>query len=376
MDIVSGVVFLGGLAVILYYFNLISTVFSGWDGYEETTIPKGRTPKIKFTIIVPTRNEGATIHLLCESLLRLDYPKQMMQVILVNDHSSDNTVAVLNSYPQFELHNLTDQEGKKSALTLGIAHAKYDTILCLDADVEVHKDLLKLYDVKYGKGGIQFIAGGVHIPEKETWLSRFQSLDTHTLMAATCAGIAQDEFYLANGANMSFKKEVFNYVKGFEGNEDQASGDDVYLVKKIRDVFGHNAIGYLKSRRGAVVTEPMDSVAKLLNQRKRWASKTKGYASKGLIKFQAGIAVTHLVILIYFCLTPLFPICFFVGLFMYFTKAVIDYLFLDRLTYYYHSAKSLKWYLVSHLLYFPYIMYMSVIALIPQSYTWKGRNLK
>lgn len=95
----------------------------------------GQTPKV--AVIVPCRNEGETVAATTESLLKLHYPADKLQIVLVDNGSTDNTPEVMaryNGHPQVKvLHE--SKPGKHNAVNAGIAAATdAEFIGCLDAD--------------------------------------------------------------------------------------------------------------------------------------------------------------------------------------------------------------------------------------------------
>src|SRR5581483_1735742 len=103
-----------------------------------------KTPKV--AIIVPCWNEESTVGGTVESLLALDYPKDKLQIILVNDGSTDNTQAVMDSFasnPQITVIH-KENGGKHTAINAGIEIAQdAEFVGCLDADSFVAPDALR-----------------------------------------------------------------------------------------------------------------------------------------------------------------------------------------------------------------------------------------
>ncbi len=98
------------------------------------------------TIIVPCWNEGATIGGTIESLLALDYPKDMLNIMVVDDGSKDNTGAVAREYaeryPTRVEYHYKENGGKWTALNFGISRTQAELVGCLDADSFVDQHAL------------------------------------------------------------------------------------------------------------------------------------------------------------------------------------------------------------------------------------------
>ena len=94
------------------------------------------------TVIVPCWNEEKTIHRTIESLLNLDYPKNKLEIFLIDDGSTDSTWQVMQefvSYPQIKVFH-KENGGKHTAMNMGIELSTSDLVTCLDADsfVDAH----------------------------------------------------------------------------------------------------------------------------------------------------------------------------------------------------------------------------------------------
>ena len=97
------------------------------------------------TIIVPCWNEGNTIIATIDSLLNLDYPKDKLSILVVNDGSTDNTIDILKIFennPQVQIYHKKNG-GKYTALNIGIENSNSDLVGCLDADSFVDRNALK-----------------------------------------------------------------------------------------------------------------------------------------------------------------------------------------------------------------------------------------
>ncbi len=97
------------------------------------------------TVIVPCWNEQDTVKGTVDSLLALDYPKDKLHIMLVDDGSTDNTWKVLQEFANIPGIQIFQKEngGKHTAMNLGITHATTEFIGCLDADSFVTSSALK-----------------------------------------------------------------------------------------------------------------------------------------------------------------------------------------------------------------------------------------
>ena len=96
------------------------------------------------SIIIPCYNEEKNIVETLDYVYALDYPHENIEVIVVDDGSTDHTLSLIRSYPQKNLRILKgNHEGKTASLNLGVKHSHHDIILCMDADTIIQKDSLK-----------------------------------------------------------------------------------------------------------------------------------------------------------------------------------------------------------------------------------------
>jgi hypothetical protein len=132
------------LIITLLYVALIGSFVIGFDRVEIFKLTD-QTPKTGFTIVIPFRNEAQHLPILLKSLLKLRYTKQLFEIILVDDDSSDASVAIIEKQlPRFKNVSITILKNtrktdapKKDAITEAILNAKHDWIVTTDADCQV-----------------------------------------------------------------------------------------------------------------------------------------------------------------------------------------------------------------------------------------------
>src|ERR1700682_4971499 len=120
------------LLVLIAYGILIEYYRRSWNKmpYFEMTAPGVSHTQTFVTVIIPARNEEKNIGKCLQSLLQQTYPKEAMEVIVVNDHSTDNTESIVKSFVQrfIRLINLAEHMNgnpinsyKKKAVEIAVA---------------------------------------------------------------------------------------------------------------------------------------------------------------------------------------------------------------------------------------------------------------
>lgn len=241
------------------------------------------------SVIVPFRNEENQIHHLIKSLTDLNYPTTKFEVILVNDHSEDNSENVvkslINDKFNFSLINLIDNKyGKKNAITKGVGLAKGELVATTDADCLVPNNWLQIINASFDNDTIQMVFGGVSL-KGNSFFAQLQAIEFSSLIGSGAATLRFGLFTMCNGANLAFRKSSFESVNGYEGNLEVPSGDDEFLARKIVKAFP-GSIYFLKDKGAVVVSRPTDTIKAFVHQRLRWAGKWK-YNSSLLSKFLA-----------------------------------------------------------------------------------------
>ena len=331
------------------------------------------SPKTSFSIVVPFRNEKDNLPNLLHSISLLHYPKELVEVILVDDDSDDEfRIQNLEFRIQMVKNIRKSNSPKKDAIETAIEIAKNDWIITTDADCLVQKDWLTIYDQYIQENEVEMVASGVCYVPKKDFLSAFQNLDFLSLQGATIGSYGINQPFMCNGANFAYFKQFFKELNGFQGNETIASGDDVFLLQKAVSVAPEK-VGFLLAKESIVATKPVATWSELFQQRVRWASKSTGYSSLygkllALVVFggNLGWIVSFLLWLIGFLDQNIFML--FVAL-----KFLIDFILIYKTASFFES--KLQYVLASSLLYPFFSVSVAVYSLFGK-YSWKGRNFK
>lgn len=262
----------------LSYAILLWWISKFWPEKADKIQNEGFFPKV--TLVIPFRNEAENVPLLCLSLNKLDYPK--LEVLLIDDHSEDASIELFEkSFGKKEYAKVVKSQGlgKKAAIETAVRIASGEIILCTDADCDYPDLWIEQMISPFQNPKVQLVAGAVFVKGKGGFLEMFQSLDWASILLSTNYSFARQEPLMCSGANLAYRKEAFNLVKGYEGNREFPSGDDEFLLKKIHKAYGISSCEYLASSDALVLTRPESSWEALINQRVRWAGKWKAHDS-------------------------------------------------------------------------------------------------
>ncbi|HPW98228.1 MAG TPA: glycosyltransferase [Flavobacterium sp.] len=365
--------------LIVVYAVFILQLFFGFNKIKDQSISKEYTPKTNFTIVVPFRNEAKNLSKLLASLSNLNYPKNFIEIIMIDDDSKDNSSAVFIKWRMKNdeidttlLENLRlSNSPKKDAISRAMPIAKNPWIITTDADCEVNPNWLSSIDGFIQKNSFEMIAAPVIYKTKNNWFHHFQQFEMLSLQATTIGSFGINQPFMCNGANFAYTKKMFLELDGFEDNNKIASGDDVFLLQKAIAKCS-DKVGFLKAQNAIVITKPENNLFKLLMHRIRWASKTSNYNSF-YPKFLAS-SVFFANAFIAFGLIALFfgKLDWKLFLILFLIKYSIDYLLILKANSFFNTNKIAIPF-ASAILYPFFATTVGVFSLFGK-FTWKGRR--
>ncbi|MCD2424745.1 glycosyltransferase [Niabella pedocola] len=375
---IIGVLFLFYTVLILFYtrsWNQMPLQAPAADPAKEKT---------RFTIIIPARNEAANILRLLESIKQQRYPLHLFELIVVDDHSDDETATLVEQFraanhPSFliTLIRLTGDglnSYKKKAIETGIAAARHEWIVCTDADCIVPPGWLQGFAQLIHEAGPVFIAAPVAFMEAETLVNVFQDLDFLTLQGITAASVYKNIHTMCNGANLAYRRDVFEEVKGFKGIDTIASGDDMLLMHKIWKQYPHR-IAYLKSKQTIVKTVAAPTWKAFINQRIRWASKATHYDDKRIFAVLLLVYLFNLSFLVLLIAAFINSRCLYVLFIFWGLKTIIEYPFIKSVAWFFNKQSRLKYFFLFQPLHIGYTILAGFLGSFGR-YEWKGRQVK
>ena len=335
------------------------------------------------SVIIPARNEEANIEACLESVINQSYPKNLFEVIVVDDFSTDKTSEIIRSFAtkNVSLISLKDftKEGelnsyKKKAIEIAISKAKGDLVVTTDADCIVQNKWLETIASFYENHHPVFIAAPVTYYGENNFLKIFQSLDFMTLQGITGASVYKKFHSMCNGANLAYEKKAFLEVGGFSGIDNIASGDDMLLMHKIYDRYPERVL-FLKSHDAIVKTRPAGQFKEFLNQRIRWASKADKYTDKKITGVLLLVYLFNIWILLPGVLSFFYPYLFFWFIGVLGAKTIVELFFLFPVVKFFKKEKLLWWFPVAQPFHILYIIVAGWLGKFG-TYKWKERKVK
>ncbi len=350
----------------------------GWS-----TIPyfsRGSTIETSVSIIIAARNEEDNIERTIEAILGQDFPKEKMELIIVDDHSTDRTAEIVKSYSdqgvrllQLEVGNALNSY-KKYAITKAIEVSSGEIIVTTDADCRMGKNWLKTVVGCFESNQSYMVSSPVAYSEEKNTFEELQTLEFLYLIGLGAAGIGNHSPTTCNGANLAYKKSMFFELGGFSGIDNLASGDDELFLHKMAERYA-DKIFFCKSREAIVYTDAKPDLVSFISQRKRWASKSTKYKDKKVVVLGVCIWVFNLaLILSLFAFLWMLPEFNWILLSAFGLKMLVEFVFMIPLVDF-MQRKSLLYYVPLLSLIHPlYIVYIGVAGNIGK-YDWKGRKV-
>ncbi len=327
---------------------------------------------VPVSIIIPCRNEEKNINACIESIYAQNYPKELIEVIVIDDHSEDSTIQCVIKYNKCKLIQLpSNLKGKKAALTEGINNASNELIITRDADTFSDVNWLRTIVNEQVNSDADMLIGPVTLKSESTLLNIFQRLEFYAFTIVTGATAFIKKPIMCNGANLCFKKSVFTKVDGYKGNDDLASGDDVFLMNKI-SALSQGKILYLKDLNATVYTSAENSLNGMTNQRLRWAGKNNRNPNLWNAFTGLSILLANVSWLFMGVLSVFYP-----ELTIYFViittiKCIIDFLLLFLGSSFHKQGSALIVFPLFAVLYPIYIVLIAILSMVIKP-KWKGR---
>jgi glycosyltransferase involved in cell wall biosynthesis len=267
--------------ICTYYIIQLILAFILFYGAKKSAKFKPLIKPESTTIIIPFKNEADRFQPLIASINKTAAAEKhsnlfsQLEFIFVDDNSNDNSISILlnNLDITFKIVKLKNTAGKKFAIKKGVEIASYERILTLDADVS--------FTEKYLNQIITTPCEGLTIlpvrMEHSSLIGKLNSCEFWFFQRLTFGLAGFNNYQLCNGANLLFTKSSFLKSLVLRTDGEIPSGDDVFLLNAIKQLS--LPIKAINEHTLSVSTKSPTNFNALLNQRKRWLSKTNDFQS-------------------------------------------------------------------------------------------------
>jgi cellulose synthase/poly-beta-1,6-N-acetylglucosamine synthase-like glycosyltransferase len=323
------------------------------------------------TVIVAARNEEKNILNCLESLSKLEYPDDKLEIIIVDDESTDNTEKIVQNFiedkPNFKLikpsKDFGQTFGKARAIANAVEIAKGEIILTTDADCTVSSTWAKTI-ASYYRDNVVMVCGYTN-QKNENLFEAVQDMDFIYLLTVGGGAINLGKPLSAIGNNMSYRKSAYYEVGGYESIEFSVT-EDFQLLMAMNKLNGKKII-FPADAESLVTSEPCPNFKTLFLQKRRWAVGGMKSRWDNLLIISTGFWVAVCSLLIPFFYSPEL-------IYLLLLKVFAD-LFMVYFIYKRLKLKFNLFYFISFQIYQTiYFGIVGVSLLFSRKVIWKGRE--
>lgn len=224
--------------------------------------PNSELPTV--SIIVPAYNEDRIVAESVKSLQNLDYPSDKIEIIVVNDGSTDRTKEICEKIPGIRLINLEKNSGTKATpLNRGIEESHGEIIACLDADSMVDRHALRRMIGFFQDPHVGAVTPSLKVHDPKNMIQKLQWFEY--LFAVFLRKLMSfiDCIYVTPGPFTLYRREALTRLGGFD---EKNITEDMEIALKLQE----NNYRIENAVDADVYTLAPNSLGNLYRQRRRW----------------------------------------------------------------------------------------------------------
>ncbi|MDK2910874.1 MAG: poly-beta,6-N-acetyl-D-glucosamine synthase [Bacteroidales bacterium] len=357
------------LFLLIPYWGTIGLFYFGWLRLRKPEDPP-EWPKV--SILIAARNEAHHLPGLLHDLMKVDYPKECLEIIIADDHSSDETAKVASSFAGIKVIQPDgiqfSFEGKKEALKSVVKISTGEIILFTDADCRVKRGWVKAMVAPFAQPHIHMVAGPVTLDGNPLMELEFLSL-------AGCTGgsIGAGLPIMSNGASLAFRRDTWLHLSYSAFGNQLSSGDDVFMMMAVIKHKGNSSVAWCHAKEAIVNTPAPNTLGDFFMQRLRWAGKSGhyNYWPSKIVALMVFFTNLFFFLSILALMTGIAKPFFMIFL----LKSIPDFLLLWEVSGFFSKRRLLWNFLPLQFLYPFYVTTVTVgtVFLKPQ---WKGRQVR
>ena len=325
----------------------------------------------KVTVIVAARNEEENIRNCLDSLVKLDYPEEKLEIIMVDDYSTDNTGKIIDEYSQkfsfikkvIPSEKVIPKPGKTNALVNGIRNSKGEIIFTTDADCIVKSSWIKT-QLKYFTDNVGVVTGFTY-QNAYSQFTGMQNLDWVYLLTVAAGTINLGLPLSCIGNNMAYRRDAYNWVGGYENIKFSVT-EDFALLHKIHKHTNYKIV-FPVDPDGINRSEPCTDLKTLYRQKHRCGIGGLDAPFIGFVIMFWGW-LSHLMILLQIFFMTNFT------LLLTLIKLMSDFVFLFVPLKKFKMVNQLKYFISFQIYFILYVLILPFIVFINRKVIWKERE--
>ncbi|MDZ7377365.1 MAG: glycosyltransferase, partial [candidate division KSB1 bacterium] len=239
------------------------------------------------SIIVAMKNEGTNVRSCLEALIRQNYAKDKMEIVVVDDGSTDETPQLLEAYrsqcPGLKVirHQSSVETfgGKKSALSTGIKASEGEILLFTDADCVPPADWAAKTAAHFAPGVGLVVGFSPLYDPKDTLIGKLLLIDSLVNGIVAAGSIGLGTAATCTGRNLAYRRQVYDQVNGFNDIMTSISGDDDLFLHLVLQKTNWQ-IRFAREKSTIVPSYQSKNIVGLFHQKKRHLSAGKYYPLK------------------------------------------------------------------------------------------------
>ncbi|MGE5364638.1 MAG: glycosyltransferase [Bacteroidota bacterium] len=356
------------LVIISAYF-IQSATFLSAAGRSFKRLSDSELPSA--SVIVAVRNEEKNILRCMQSLAKLEYPADRMEIIIADDGSTDATAQIVKDFicdkPVFRYCSISGQtghlKGKTNALAEVIPVARGEIILTTDADCAVSPLWAKTI-CSYYTDDVALVCGFT-TQTADSQFTGMQALDFIYLLSVASGSMNAGLPLSCIGNNMSYRKSVYHETGGYHSLPFSIT-EDFALLRSIAGLKKYKLI-YPTDPEALIESLPCSDIKSLYWQKKRWGVGGLSSSWKGFIVMASGFLANLCVLLLPFFFTP---VLLYLTIFKICTDAFLLYTVLKKL----RLSEIIKYFFAFEIYFMIYVLALPAAVISSRKVIWKGRK--
>ena len=256
---------IGTMDFLSVYFAVFTLLMIISKGITQTATKP--VPPRGVTIAIPAWNEEESILKTLQHVIALDYPKKLLEIIVVNDGSIDTTATItqqfINNHKDYTIKLINQKnQGKATALNTALAAAHHDIFICLDADSYVEQNTLQLM-LPHLKNNVASVLPFMKITRRNNWILKIQWIEYLLNFFLKKIMGTMDCIHVTPGPFAMYQTNILKTIGGFDT---KTLTEDQEIAMRIQK-HNYKIIQLLDA---TVYTEPPTTFKGWRNQRNRW----------------------------------------------------------------------------------------------------------